>query len=218
MPSSVKMDSNYKRLIEYYSIAKLTDVSPSDVSCDLEKKELKDVMGKVFPGSNRLDLIWAYSMSTSISDFVERATLDICKKHLEEVPKKPRPVRVVAYYAANKGRIDGVKEDARNSMMNLIDVSLTVGIPAAVSYYTSGLIESFNKKEGIHSRHSSAVMGRFWQDGKCQYVVKNSWGTDWAPSKESVAKSLEGYPGYFVVSEEDLRGSSYEATSFFGEN
>jgi hypothetical protein len=55
--------------------------------------------------------------------------------------------------------------------------------------------------------HASIIVGRQQVNGKCVYIVRNSWGPKWPekPFRSGIkAMKLDDAPGHFAVYEDDL--------------
>lgn len=66
-----------------------------------------------------------------------------------------------------------------SSMLNLLDKLLERGEPASIGYSANLLVAGVNYK-GRGADHGSTIIGRRFnkKSGQCEYLIKNSWGTD----------------------------------------
>ena len=61
------------------------------------------------------------------------------------------------------------------------DYFLRHGIPIGIAYDAGGLI--IQSQPNVNMHHASVIIGRKVIDGECHYLVKNSFGNSWLPSK-----------------------------------
>ena len=66
-----------------------------------------------------------------------------------------------------------------------LDYFLSHGVPVGIGYDANGLI--IKDPTNANFLHASVVVGRKLIDGECNYLVKNSFGNSWLPSKFGLA-------------------------------
>lgn len=152
--------------------------------------------------------------SSNSDELVKKLTLEACSGHTQtNVPPGKRPANIKNFNnMTRRGCAPRTFDDAgRYTMMDEINRALSESRPIGISYITGGLIQP--PKEKSHGFHAGIVAGRKWVGGKCQYLVRNSWGPDWRVPAGLKANSSGRHPGYFVVTEQELLEHVYGTTS-----
>lgn len=131
-----------------------------------------------------------------------------CESEMEEFPNWKSKSEKIHDVVKDK-KDDSFKAKFNQYMNEAAEKKLPVGI----TYDMSGMIK--HPKRNREMLHASIIVGRLMVDGKCQYIVRNSWGTDWPINDDGVdelaglgAKKLQigkfTIKGHFMVSEELL--------------
>lgn len=174
---------------------------------------VQDELQRMYPGLPASTIETFADQSRSSDELVKKLTFEACKGKLQtDVPPGKTPANVKNIN--NMTRVDCQRtfDDAgRYKMLEEINRNLTSGRPTGVSYITGGLIQP--PKEKTHGFHAGIVAGRKWIGGKCQYLVRNSWGPDWKVPAGLKANSSSKHPGYFVATEQEVLEHVYGTTA-----
>jgi hypothetical protein len=83
--------------------------------------------------------------------------------------------------------------------------SLNSGLPVGLSYDTKRIVH-----DGAGGPHASTIISRRWQNGTCQYKVRNTWGKSCKRYRKDI--SCEESEGSFWVSASELKEISMNFT------
>jgi hypothetical protein len=187
-------------------------VSQTDSGIQIKKRDYKDqvkecVATRKAENEQRMNLAMRAETAQKMLQIMFQ---DRCKAS----ERKRRPfwadlerVRDIPLIRNENGRASLMtREEKRKVALSAINRSLDYGFPTGIGFLTGGLI-----RPGIptmHGLHAGIVAGRQTIQGNCYYLVRNSWGAKWPKEKDlkglKAFKPSDGYPGYFVVAEDDL--------------
>lgn len=155
---------------------------------DLLKEEVCQELDLLLPYYEIVSIdtekIAASLVTENLNLTLEKLSQELCKDDMLAVPK----LKVKSAGVPNN------KKRAKRFLQSMNSV-LEGGRPIEFSYNT--------KHFAIHSgQHSSILIGRRWNNGRCEYRVRNSWGQSCASYKDNVDCDYE--TGTFWVSDEDF--------------
>ena len=131
------------------------------------------------------DKVIASLLNDNLNIALENLVRENCKGRMVTLPEK----RVRELSKPNKGsdRNIGPSYDAQvKDYLKQINHVLTSGKPLGISYN----VRHVTKKNG---QHASSVIARRWNNGRCEYKVRNSWGPSCAAyNKDIQCDSSEG--------------------------
>jgi len=227
---------NYKKLLAYYQEAKAQDLDADTVAkaCEANNGGLMDSLKAIFKAITPEIFASLYSASPSASLFTEALASEACKGKVEKnLPpgKTNQNIKNTRTDYFENGRLVGIFDEKRKELIDHLNNTLTHKKPVVLSLLAGGLIKTknpINSDTGDniqHDSHASVVLGRKWvdevkdgqgniiQEGGCFYLAKNSWGEDWKVPEGLGAKSVEGKPGYFMMSQKKVLEYSTGALS-----
>ncbi len=224
-PSSDRvLKEDYKKILEYYQHLRVGDKTIVEICDPKDPRLLSDLLatsGKswksnaikrqakhMFPSLEVERISAIANASTSVDQFMKVLGTEACSSALD----KNVPAGKTAMDVKHLGNLNIINckkiyyEEDRAPILDLINKALDQGKPAGISFVTGGLIQEPHPT--THAYHAAVVAGRSWQNGVCNYLVKNSWGADWKVRAGLKARS-SNHPGYFVVSEKQLMEHLY---------
>lgn len=166
-------------------------------------REHSEVLAQHFPNGFGGDIFSALFGGAGFDSYL-KFSLDQC----------PETIKVEERMQAGFGfREDG--EDYPGEAIMDIDHALDHGGIISVSYHTDLLgVPNILNEEGLRGSHASSIIGRRWneKDQRCQYLLRNSWGTDC----EQYGKfaNIECKDGNIWVYEDELDGHTYNTAVF----
>jgi hypothetical protein len=167
-------------------------------------------IGRIWPSLNQARVDEIFTRSVSSGDFIRNMNAEACNGRTRIVPagRGPRNIhRLHNFNRSSTGQVY-VYEDDRARLLDNINNSLVSQRPIAIAFYTNGLIQ---QEQDEHAKHAAVVAGRRWSNGKCVYLVKNSWGPSWTPPAGMKA-TRSSPPGHFEMTEQQLLEHTYETT------
>jgi len=123
------------------------------------KEELKTVLPKNDYGDLNYNRILRIIKKKDINVSLEKIASLVCKGHQIKIP----PLRVVTF-----DKLKPTKETT-DSYLNVLNKALTLGKPVGIYFDTKYI----NKKS---FNHQSSIIGRKWENNKCHFRLRNSWG------------------------------------------
>jgi len=182
-------------------------------STRFSSEKVQEELRRMYPVLSPVTIETLAAQSSSSDEVLKKLTQESCTGQTKTgVPPGKSPANIKNFN--NMVRKDCVRtfvDEGRYQMLEEINRALSGGIPTAVSYITGGLIQP--PKERSHGFHGGIVAGRKWIGGKCQYLIRNSWGPDWKVPAGLKARSSAKHPGYFVATEEQLLEHVFGTTS-----
>lgn len=129
-----------------------------------DKEVACEMIERVFPlgafGNTNFEQIRSELSRRNINGALANIVGEACREN---------PVVLSEAKIKNMGRPSRTNR-ARQNYLSAINTSLTSGLPVGISWNTRGAT-------GVSGRHASSVIARRWHNGKCQYKIRNSWGT-----------------------------------------
>lgn len=122
-----------------------------------------------------------------MSDFVSKNINDTLESHLRqncqtvEIPKRQKKVLHKPFFFGKKKYVDNVNK------------LLEKGKPLGISYNAGNVSR-------ISGYHASTVIGRRWNNGRCEYNIRNTWGRV-CPYKEGI-ECNQNDGSYWIKDEE----------------
>ncbi|KYG63323.1 hypothetical protein AZI85_04635 [Bdellovibrio bacteriovorus] len=104
-----------------------------------------------------------------------------------------------------KGEIN--KDDGAKKLFATIDHALENGRIAGIGYNAYSLMAPEEGEDNKHGDHSSVIAARKMIAGKCQYLIRNTWGSDCSIYYAKFHKRCE--KGNVWVTKEELKESLY---------
>lgn len=117
------------------------------------------------------------NLNQTLSIFAEKA----CSEQIGQVPKIQTKIVF--------------KENDLEKFMKEVNFNIAKGRLQTVDYE----VDAFTDFQGFHS---SIIIGRRWNNGRCEYNIRNSWGKSCASYKPGIECNKQ--QGTFWVSDEDL--------------
>jgi len=168
-----------------------------------KKRRVLKLVREYFPSFPIVEFEKIYHSSKYPSDFFYSLISKSCENKLVFLEKKKARTLNIFDYSKTHDTYYFFNDEKRTKMFGELNQALGQKKPVSISFYPYGLILPFSQKQ--HGTHASTVMGRVWKDNTCQYLVKNSYGEDWRVSWGVKGRSSEEHPGYFVISEQQLK-------------
>ncbi|WII71166.1 hypothetical protein QJS83_11915 [Bdellovibrio sp. 22V] len=107
--------------------------------------------------------------------------------------------------AIKKGEI--TKEQGSKKLFETIDYALENGRIAAIGYNAYNIMEPEEGADTKHADHSSVIAARKMVQGKCQYLIRNTWGSDCSIYYKKFQGRCE--KGNIWITKEELKESLY---------
>jgi hypothetical protein len=108
-----------------------------------------------------------------------------------------------------------LEKKKQSGALDRIHSILTKGYPVGFGYFTSGVIQRPNPKK--HGSHAGVIVGRTPHNGKCYFIVRNSWGKSW-PGDHALdglkARPVKDLPGHFALEESDLLQAAHSFVDY----
>ena len=158
---------------------------------------------RLFPGITSFKEIERIANENTLVDVAGDFSDKACGDRIK--PAEPFVVKTLkATYVRDKP-LELISQDQFRQMDNAI----TSGKPVGIAVFMEKL-KTFKEGETMHIKHALTIVGKSVNPatGKCEYILRNSWG----PECDDVYKSgvtCEG--GYLYVSEEILKDAVYMA-------
>jgi hypothetical protein len=159
-------------------------------------------------------------MTSAIVDPVSVAMTDVYEKELDQrCQRKPWPVPLVPVmtkfgddlkeYESRLKKGEFSRDQASGKLFDTLDFALEHGRVAAIGYSAYTIMKR-EEGEDTHGDHSSIIAGRKMINGKCQYLIRNTWGQDC----DLYYKKFQGRceQGNIWITKEELKESLYSVT------
>jgi hypothetical protein len=184
-----------------------------DASTQFSSNTVQAELRRMYPSLTPTTIETLAGQSRSSDELVKKLTLEACTGQTQKnIPPGKSPQNIKNFNNMTRSNCKRTYDDqGRYKMLDTINRNLVAGTPIGVSYITGGLIQPPKAKS--HGFHAGIVAGRKWIGGKCQYLVKNSWGPDWKVPAGLKANSSSRHPGYFIASEQELLEHVYGTTT-----
>jgi len=104
-----------------------------------------------------------------------------------------------------KGEI--TKDQGAKKLFDTIDYALEHGRIAAIGYNAYTLMAPEEGEDNKHGDHSSVIAARKMVQGKCQYLIRNTWGSDCSVYYDKFHSRCE--KGNVWMTKEELKESLY---------
>lgn len=171
-------------------IRKMEDIKLSVINKKLQEKLVCEEISKVLPdyGLNTLDfeMVSHSLMKDRLDTTLDLMVRQYCKRNIVRVPA--RTVNSL-----------NPKSATPKNFFDTINQTLNVGRPLAY-YYDVKSVATFS---GLHA---SIITARRWNQGKCEYKIRNTWGKSCAYYQKGIDCNRE--EGSFWLSDEKLKNSS----------
>jgi hypothetical protein len=158
----------------------------------LTNKAIRDMLEKQYSvtGSNiniishKVDLFLQYPY---YADLVSGMLETRCQQRLKPISTNlinKGFVRTLCKPTDIKDRCDEIYKINNKYFAKHIDSQLDISYPVVVDYKSSGILRSDNviNTRQLNGDHSSTVIGRKFFNGKCHYLVLNTYGDTWQPN------------------------------------
>ena len=144
-------------------------------------REITNIFSPYAIAANEINAIAKSFMKDNLNQTMSLFAEKACKEVVRDIP--PMDVKIV------------FKEDDLMTFMKEVNFNLVKGRLQTVDYQ----VGEFTDFQGFHS---SLIIGRRWNKGRCEYNIRNSWGKSCASYKAGIECNKE--QGTFWVSDEDL--------------
>ncbi len=135
------------------------------VRASQDLKNSCDLIEQTFPsgilGNRNFESIQASLVHDNINETLETITSSACTEN---------PVQVGDVSYKDMGRPSGDNESSQRKYLAAIDATLRSGNPVGISWNPGKVMNTGGGK------HASSVIARRWNNGKCEYKIRNSWG------------------------------------------
>lgn len=191
MPSDTRYLNAMSTLTAFHEFKKRWGTRSHAYYLDQQCRDLAGVLQ-----SNELSLFPSLS-SRQIAETVLRHRANSLADVLFELSQKGCPPNAKIQLSSSLKTDGGFYISLRN-----LDNQLSRGNLAAISYYTKRFMN------GSKGRHVSSVIGRRWINGRCEYLIRNSWGKGCSGYRDGI--ECDGESGAFWAGENDLRAAVTE--------
>lgn len=144
-------------------------------------REISNILSPFILKSDEINQIADSLLKDNLNHTMSLFAENACTEHIKDIP--PMNVKIV------------FKENDLDKFMKEVNFNIVKGRPQTVDYDVS----HFTSYNGFHS---SLIMGRRWNNGRCEYNIRNSWGKSCASYKAGIECNKE--QGTYWVSDEDL--------------
>lgn len=158
-------------------------------ACEILDERLGFSMLAVFADRNKV-------LSSLLHDEMNKAFENLirenCKDRMVTLPKMK--VRELSMPKKSSDRNIGPTHDNQvKNYMKQVNSVLSSGKPLGISY-------NFNTVTNDTGNHASIVAARRWNNGRCEYKIRNTWGPSCAPYKNNV-ECVESEGAFWVNDE-----------------
>ena len=175
-------------------IQKIEAIKLNVINKKMQEKLVCDELSKVLPlygfSTLQYDAVAHSLMKDNVNVTIDLMAKQSCKNKLLKVPK-----RYVKYL-----------EPAQPTFFSQINQALNSGKPLSMNYNVSS-VASFS------GNHVSIVTARRWNKGRCEYKVRNTWGTSCAYYQPGIDCNRQ--EGSFWLSDEKLKSTATQMTYLF---
>lgn len=158
-----------------------------------------------------LSRIFALLKKEELNVAMAKIAEEQCNKKMVPLPKlkvktKRRPSMTQSKFGGS-GRVS--KRDRARSVKRIgdyfkvIDSKLSSGKPIGVNYN----VEHITYQDGLHA---SVLTGRKWENGKCHFKIRNSWGKGCFSYARSKISSCDSEEGSYWVTDQTFYEMVYE--------
>ena len=168
-----------------YKEASITEAN----ACEMIENRLGFSMLGVYADK---DKVIASLLNDNLNTALENLVRENCKGRM--ITLKEKSVRELSKPRESTERNIGLSYEARvKDYLKEVNHILTSGKPLGISYN----VKHIAKKSGLHA---STVIARRWNNGRCEYKIRNSWGSSCAAYKKEI--QCESSEGTFWVNDE----------------
>ncbi|WP_198295935.1 hypothetical protein [Bacteriovorax sp. Seq25_V] len=158
--------ASYKKyFLSFKKEGKDLDKADTQFYKDLVCSKIDQEWRGIFPNISVETLVGIFSKASSSNKAIDALIEASCKKRIK--PKQKLTLKEIRHHF----RPDG------EALMSELDKQLEKGDMVGVAYFSDILSDKYENADG---RHASSIVARKFNEktGSCEYLLRNSWGTD----------------------------------------
>lgn len=153
----------------------------------------------MFPKLTTFQILSAFTSTRSSREAFDLLVSFTCRP---SPPKLPKNFSWIVAHSSSR-----INSKKGKDLLPLIDSLVTLKQPVAIIYD----LKPFMQVEDSEFKHVSIVVGREFRDGKCQYLVRNSFGPACGGYRPPYNDNRHCDRGHFWITEEDIKNHVVQA-------